>query len=192
MTDRTSVIAFAALASGCGTYSMVRSADTLPKHRVELAGGLATSGFEVNTVAHAAYGITDRVEVLAQNEIWNTFGEVRYGILNSRRDPVGLAVGAGGGAAVTLVSAVSGSSGAAATASVAVGRDFGRLTLTLGNREILMVGGYLASATRLGARLRVAGGFGVLLEGGATVHTKLVLGTAIVIGEGTAGLYVGF
>jgi hypothetical protein len=38
----------------------------------------------------------------------------------------------------------------------------------------------------------VARGLGVLLEGGATVHTKLALGAAIVVGEGTAGLFVGF
>jgi type IV secretory pathway TrbD component len=185
------LLAIAACATGCGTYSMVRSADTLPRGKLELAGGLAASSLEVNTVAHAAYGITDRVEVLAQNEVWSTIGEVRYGFLHSKSSPLGLAVGVGGGQAFTLLSAFSGNA-AAASASIAVGRDFGRVTLTLGNREILMFGGYLASATRLGARLRMSEHFGLLLEAGATVHTKLSLGTALAVGEGTAGVYFGF
>jgi len=44
--------------------------------------------------------------VVAQNEIWNTFVEVRYGLLHERDDGLSLAVGAGGGQAVTLVSAI--------------------------------------------------------------------------------------
>jgi len=196
MTVRSPVL-IAALATGCGTYSLVRPADTLPKGRFELAAGLAASGLgEVNTVAHGAYGITDKIEVLAQNEIWNTFGELRYGFLNSKHDPIGLAVGVGGGQAVTLLSAVSGGNetynGAAGTASVMVGTDVGPLTLTLGNREVLFFGGYLASSTRLGVRIRIADWFGLLVEGGATVHTKLDLGASLVIGEGTGGLYVQF
>lgn len=190
-------LALGVAASGCGTYSMIRSADTLPQGKLELAGGLSASNLgEVNTVAHAAYGLTDHVELLAQNEIWNTLGELRYGILHSRRDPIGLAVGVGGGQAVTLVSAVSGGNenfnGAAACASVAVGKELGPVTVTLMNREVLFFGGYLATATRLGLRLRATEHLGFLVEGGATVHTKLSVGAALVIGEATAGLYIGF
>jgi len=57
---------------------------------------------------------------------------------------------------------------------------------------VLFFGGYLASSTRLALRIHVGSNFGFLLEGGATVHTKLALGAALTIGEGTGGLFVQF
>lgn len=187
-----------ALLTGCGTYSMMRPADTLPAKHAEVAAGVATSQLgEANTILHAAYGITDRFEVLAQNEVWNSFVEVRYGILKTRPNGLALAVGLGAGRAVTFLSAVTSSGdhehydGAAGTGSVAVGRDFGRVALTLGNRTFLF-NGYLASSTRFGMRVLVAGPFGFELEAGATVHTPLGSGVALTIGEGSGAFFLTF
>lgn len=155
----------AAFAAGCGTYSMVRPASTLPAGKIEIAGGLATSALgEVNTIAHGAYGVTDRVEVLVQNEVWNTFGEVRFGLLDDETAPVSLAIGVGGGAAVTLLSAVAESDmrvdGGVGVASVAVGRRWDRFELTLANRSFVFVEGFIATSTRLGVRMPITGRLG--------------------------------
>ena len=194
--------ALAAMAAGCGTYSLVRPAETMRQGKVEVAAGLAVSGIgEANTIVHAAYAVTDDVEVLAQNEIWNTFGEVRYGILHERDDGLSLAVGAGGGQAVTLVSAVGdeldaddADSGAAGLVSVAVGKRLGPVDLTLGNRSFVQLGGgFIMSSTRLGGRFAIGEHFGLMLEGGATVHAPAdALDLALVIGESSAGFWLGF
>lgn len=189
----------AAASSACGTYSYVRSADTMPAGRVELTGAIAASQLEANTVVHGAYAITDRLEVIGQNEIWNSFVGLRFGILHSERDGIGLAIGAGGGQAVTLVSAIGeevkdgGDSGAAGVVEVAVGKRFGDVSLTLGHREFYMVPGFVAASSRLGVRWDLGDHFGLLLEGGATIHAPTSdPSLAIVIGEGTAGFWVGF
>jgi hypothetical protein len=185
------------VATGCGTYSMVRPAQTLPPGKVEIAAGLAASELEVNTVVHIAVGVADRVEILGQNEIWNTFGEVRVQVL--RNAPVDVVVGAGGGYAITFLSALTSSgdhdtvTGAAGTASIAIGRDWGSLALTLGNRSFFLASGYLASSTRAGLRVKLGSHLGLLFEGGATVHAPLgALDVAIAIGEATGGLFLQF
>lgn len=198
MSIRTSA-SLALLCAGCGTYSMVRPANTLPKGEVELAAGLAASQLgEVNTILHAAYGVSDRVEVLAQNEIWNSFVEVRYGILKQPESDVGLVVGAGGGFAVTVLSAVAeGDSetveGGAGTVSLGVGRRWGNAELTLGNRTVIFGAGFLASSTRLGLRFYAADHFGLMLEGGGTAHTATWAdGATIGIGEASVGFFFGW
>ena len=197
-----SIGALAVVAAGCGTYSLVRPAETMRAGKVELAAGLAASSIgEANTIVHAAYAITDDVEVDAQNEIWNTFVEVRYGILHERDDGLSLAVGAGGGQAVTLVSAVgdeldedSADTGAAGLVGVSIGKRLGPVDLTLGNRSFVQLGGgFLMSSTRLAARVAIGAHFGVMLEGGGTVHAPLdSVDLAIGIAEGSAGFWVGF
>ena len=176
---------------------MVRPARTLAPGTVEIAAGIAVSELEANPVGHVAVGVGDRVEVLAQNEIWNTFAELRYQVL--RDGPVDLAVGAGGGYAVTLVSALTSSgdhdtlTGAAGTVSISAGHSWGRVSLTLGNRSFFLTSGYVATSTRLGLRVRAVGRLGFLVEGGATVHAPLdALSLAFVVGEGTGGLFVEF
>lgn len=198
MSIRTSA-SLALLLAGCGTYSMVRPAQTLPKGEVELAAGLAASQLgEVNTILHGAYGITDRVELLAQNEIWNSFVELRYGILKQPDSDVGLVVGAGGGYAVTVLSAISeGDSetveGSAGTVSLGVGRRWDNLELTLGNRTVIFGAGYLASSTRLGLRLYAGRRSGFMLEAGGTAHTATWAdGATIGLGEASLGFFVGF
>lgn len=208
---RALAAAAAALAAGgCGTYSMVRPARTLPAGEVELAAGLAASNLgEVNTILHAAVGVAERVEVLAQNEIWNTFGEARYAVLSDAPtrggdgggDGVGLVVGVGGGRAVTVVSAVTEgvdedeetADGAAATVSVAVGKSWDAVSVTLGHRSFFLASGYLAASTRLGVRLHLGSVAGVFLETGGTVHAVLEAAeVGFVMVEGAAGLWVGF
>lgn len=188
-------IVLAVFASACGTYSMVRPARTLAPGTVEVAAGLAVSTLEANTVGHVAVGVSDRVEVLAQNEIWNTFGELRYQVL--RGGAVDLVLGAGGGYAMTLIAALTSSgdhdtvTGAAGTASIAAGHSWGRVSLTLGNRSFFLVSGYVATSTRLGLRVRAVGRLGFLVEAGATVHAPLdAPSLAFAVGEATGGLFV--
>jgi hypothetical protein len=189
--------AWVLLFAGCGTYSMIRPANVLERGKVEIAGGLAVSQLEANTVGHVAVGLGHYFEVLAQNEIWNTFAELRYQAIE---DSIDLSVGLGGGYATTLLATLTSSGsnenvqGAAATVSIAVGHTWGkRFSLTLGNRSFFLSEGYLATSTRLGVRLRIVGPLGVLLEGGATYHAPLgSLGLGLLIGEGTGGLYLAF
>jgi hypothetical protein len=194
------------LVAGCGTYSMVRPARTLPKGQVELAAGLAASNLgEVNTILHGAVGLGDRVELLGQNEIWNSFVELRYAILKdepAHGDAVGLVVGAGAGQAVTLVSAVTEAGeeesnesidGAAGLVSASVGKTWGNTTLTLAHRTFFLQGGYAASSTRLALRLAVSGGFGFFAETGGTAHSVLSEpAVGLVLAEAALGFWVGF
>ncbi|MBK9036534.1 MAG: hypothetical protein IPL61_35680 [Myxococcales bacterium] len=189
-------------ATACGTYSMVRPAETMPAGRVELTAGVAASRLgEVNTVLHAAVAITDDVEVLAQNEVWNSFAEVRYGILHTRRHGLALAVGAGAGRAITLVSALGeeldledADGGAAGLVSLAVGKQWAHLDLTLGNRTFVQTSGsFFMSSTRAVVRVIITPHVGVLLEGGGTVHAPIDAPDAsLFIAEGTLGGWVGF
>ena len=189
-------------ASACGTYSLVRPAETMPAGRVELTAGVAASRLgEVNPVFHGAVAITDDVEVLAQNEVWNSFAELRYGILHTRRHGLALAVGAGAGRAITLVSALGeeldlddADGGAAGLVSVAVGKQWAHLDLTLGNRTFVQTSGsFFMSSTRAVVRLILSRHVGVLLEGGGTVHAPTDQPDAsLFIAEGTLGFWVGF
>lgn len=189
------------MAAGCGTYSLVRPAETMRAGKVELAAGVATSQLgEANTILHAAYAITDDVEILAQNEVWNTFVEARYGVLHERDDGLSLAVGVGGGQAITLVSAVGESldaddadNGAAGLVSVSVGKRLGPVDLTVGNRTFVQVGSFFMSSTRGQARFALGEHFGLMLEGGGTVHAPLANpDLALFIGEGSVGFWIGF
>lgn len=188
--------------AGCGTYTLVRPAETLRQGKVELSAGIAASQLgEANTVLHAAYGITDDVEVLAQNEVWNSFVELRYGVLHEREgDDVSLAFGVGGGRAITLVSAVGDAldsddadAGMAGLVSAAVSKRAGAVEFTLGNRTFLQAGDFFMSSTRLAARLAIGEHFGVMLEGGGTVHAPIEHpDLSLFIGEGSAGFWLGF
>lgn len=196
------IITLASALGGCGTYSMVRPAETMRQGKVEIAAGLAVSAIgEANTIVHAAYAVNDDIEILAQNEIWNTFLEVRWGLLHERDDEMSLVVGAGGGQAVTLVSAVgdeidsdSADGAAAGEITVAVGKRLGPVDLTLGNRTFVQLDGdFLMSSTRLGVRLPIGRHFGLMLEGGGTAHAPVdSLDLAIFIAETSAGFWVGF
>lgn len=186
------------LASGCGTYSFVRPAHTLPQGQVEGALGVAASSLEANTVAHLAVGLGGGFEVLAQNEVWNTFGELRYQLLKG--GDVDLTVGAGLGYAVTLISAIDTSDeeydsteGGAGMVSIAAGHTWDKVSLTIGHRSMFLDGGYLAASTRASFRALLAGPLGLLLEGGATVHAPLDgIDAAITIPEATVGFFLGF
>ena len=189
------------VAAGCGTYSLVRPAETLRAGKVELAAGLAASQLgEANTIIHGAIGVTDDVEVLAQNEVWNSFVEVRYGLLHDRDDGMALAIGVGGGQAITLVSAVgealdedTADNGAAGLVSVSVGKRFGAFELTAGNRTFIQVGSFFMSSTRAAVRAAIGDHFGVMLEGGGTAHAPIAHpDLSLFIGEASAGFWVGF
>jgi hypothetical protein len=197
-----SVALLLASTTACGTYSLVRPADTLPAGRVELAAGLAASQLgEVNTIVHGAVGITDDVEVFGHNEFLNTFGEVRYGILHSDdrrprpgswprfrpRDHPGV--------------------GDRRRARLRQRRRRRRRGRQRHDRQALgldRAGGrqphlrpdrnaFLMSSTRAQARVGVSRSFGLLVEVGGTVHAPTdALDASLFIGEGSLGLWVGF
>jgi hypothetical protein len=187
--------------SACGTYSLVRPAETMRKGHLELSAGLAASQLgEANPILHAAYAFTDDIEVIAQNEVWNAFVEARYGLLHDAPNGLSLALGVGGGRAITLVSAVGESldadeadSGAAGLVSASIGKRLGNVDLTLGNRTFVQSGRFFMSSTRLAVRLAIGSHFGLMLEGGGTVHAPIESpDLALFIGEGSLGFWVGF
>jgi hypothetical protein len=190
------------IASGCGTYSLVRPAETMRAGKVELAAGLAVGAIgEVNPIVHGAYAITDDVEINAQTEVWNTFVEGRYGILHERDNGLSLAVGVGGGRAVTLVSLIGdevdpddADGGAAGLVSAFVGKRLGPVDLTLGNRTFVQFGGdFFMSSTRLAVRLAIGAHFGLMVEGGGTVHAPIEhADQALFLAEASAGFWFGF
>ncbi len=187
------VLAAVFLSSGCGTYSMLRSADTLPEGRVELNAGIAANAFgEVIPVGQAAIGVHDRVELLAQWELWNAFAEARVGLLNSERDGIGLTVGVGGGAGSTALEETTDElldieNDAVMTGSIAIGKRWDWFELTLGNRTMWLVPNFWVNSTRVGLRFNAGPHFRFIIEGGATVHHG-----AFAVGEGTVGIGTGW
>ncbi len=199
--SRLATIAILSLASACGTYSLVRPAETMRQGKVELAAGLAASQLgEVNTILHAAVAVTDDLELDAQNEFLNSFVEARYGILHHADDGLALAVGLGAGRAITLVSAIgdelegdSADAGFAGIATVSVGKRWGAVDVTIGNRTFVQSGSFLMSSSRVAARVAIGGHFGVMVEAGGTVHAPIEEpDLALFIGEGSLGFWTGF
>lgn len=169
----------------CGTYSHIRPADNLEHGKLELSGGLAANTLpEVLPVVSFAYGISDRVELEAQYEVYSALAEVRFGLLTTKADDFALALGVGGGYASLWVNDFVGHG--AALADLVLGRRFGEhVELYLGHKFMWLGGsGYLLNATRLG--VRGSWGWGHIgFEGGATVHHSF-----LVVGEATG--YIGF
>jgi hypothetical protein len=169
----TAILVTAVASGGCGTYSLLRPADTLPAGRVDLGAGVAVSSLpQTVAVAHAHVGLADWLEVGAHYEVYSAFGEARLGVLSTSRNGFALAVGGGAGGVRTL------GWGPAAMTSVTVGRRFGDLDVYLGNRFVYAPGRATIDATKLGARLTLRDRIYVGVEGGATWHTVLWLAEA--------------
>ncbi len=191
-----------AVAGGCGTYSLVRPADTLRAGKAEVAAGLAAGGFgEINPILHGAVGVTDDVEVIGQTEVWNSFVEGRFGILHDRDNGLSLAVGVGAGRAVTLVSllgdevdSTDANGGAAGVVSASVGKRLGPIELTFGNRTFVQTNGdFFMSSTRLAMRGAIGEHFGLMLEAGGTVHAPIQHpDLSFFIPEASVGFWIGF
>ncbi|MFO0747800.1 MAG: hypothetical protein U1F43_19360 [Myxococcota bacterium] len=184
-----SFVALAALAAlaapACGTYSHMRPADNLEAGRAEVSAGLAFNTLpEVLPVVSAAVGLTDRIELEGQYEVYSALAEVRFGVLTTKANDFALSLGVGGGYASLWVDEFVGHG--AALADLALGRRFGEhVEVYLGHKLMwLGGGGYLLNATRAGVRVSWPWGH-VGVEGGATVHHSF-----LVVGEGTG--YIGF
>jgi len=160
----------------CGTYSVLRSADTLPKGQVELNAGLAANGIgEVVPVGQVAVGVHDRVDVFAQWELWNAFAEARAAVFKSELDGIAVTIGIGGGVASTALEEASDTlqgveNDAAMVGSVYIGRRFDWLDVYLANRTLWLVPSFTLNSTKLGVRLNASEHFRFIIEGGATVH----------------------
>lgn len=179
--NRTCAVVLAACLwwSGCGTYSMLRSAETLPAGKAEVNAGMAANGFgEVIPVGQIALGLSDRIEVLGHFEVWNVFAEARGAILKNDRDGLALTVGVGGGAGSTALEETADElrdvkNDAALTGSVAVGKNWSWLDVYLSNRTMWLVPSFFVNSTRLGVRLKANRHVRLILEGGVTVHDGL-------------------
>jgi hypothetical protein len=184
------MLACPALASGCGTHSLLRPADTLSAGRLEVTAGTAANTIpEAIPVLQVAYGVTDRVELVGQHEGATAIVEARYQAVARAEHGFSLTVGLGGGAVATR-GAEGGSGGAAAVGScVVVGTRAAGIDVYLGNRSFAALGGGSAwlSASRAGVSLPLGHHLRLIAEGGVTLHAGVVT-----VGEGTAALAVGF
>jgi hypothetical protein len=178
--------------SACGTYSMLRPADTIPRGAFEVNAGLAANGLgEVLPVVQGAIGLADRLELVGQYEIYNGFGELRGQVLDSRQHGVGLTLGVGGGVGFTFAEALGEDeetvNDGAATASLVIGRELGSVDLYLGDRIMWLIPSYAVNTTKLGVRINAGRYFRVIAEGGATIHNG-----GAVLAEGTVAIGLGF
>lgn len=175
------------LLTACGTYSHLRPADNLRAGGVEVSAGVAMSSVpEVVPVVQAAVGVTDRVEIEGQYEVYSALAELRFGVLSTERHGVALAIGAGGGMASVWQDLGDDSfRDGAVVGDVVFGKRWDAVELYLSDKAVVLVStGYVINAVKAGVRGRFHG-VHLGLEGGVTTHHAF-----IALGEGT--VYLGF
>jgi hypothetical protein len=177
-----------ALLASCGTYSLLRPADTLRAGQVELGAGVAVAaghGYsEAVGHARAHVGLTDWLELGAQYEEYTTFAEVRFGLLSSERHGIALALGAGAGVYTAWQWNVAWDRPLTLTSNTA---GLGEVSLTLGRRwrwlEVYAGDRFFAisadgstwgtlNAVKAGVRFTLWRHLVLGLEGGATLHDR--------------------
>lgn len=192
MSLRTTSLALVVASScsvACGTYSALRPADNLRRGEVDVAAGLAANQIgEVLPVVRATVGVTDRIEIGAQYEVYSALASARLALLRS--DEHGIAVSAGvEGGYVSVLDALDGDDydlgiqGEALGGVLAVGRRWRSLEIYAVTKA-LAAGWGQGSTSFLGvyrAGLRIALGdhFYLGAEGGGTLHHS------VFVGEGT-------
>jgi len=73
-------VGFAGWLTGCGTYSLLRPADTLKRGELEMTAGAAFNTLpEMTLVGQAAFGLADWLELGAQYEMYSALGQLRFG-----------------------------------------------------------------------------------------------------------------
>lgn len=185
------IVVACGLLAGCGTYSMLRSADTLPEGRGEINVGLAANGFgEVVPVGQAAVGLSDRFELIGHFEVWNAFVEGRAALFKSDRDGFALTLGLGAGAGSTALEEATDElldiqNDAAVTGSVALGKQWSWLDVYLSNRTMWLVPNFYVNTSRLGFRLKANRHLRLILEGGVTVHHGIFAVPEVSVALGT-------
>lgn len=176
--------------TGCGTYSLLRPADTLKRGELEMTAGAAFNTLpEMTLVGQAAFGLADWLELGAQYEMYSALGQLRFGLLSSEKHGLALSIAVGGGYA-TLLEAIDVESrdvrSAGPLAGLTVGRRWDSFELYLGNKTLMLLpDAYFLNAVRAGVRYTIHQAIVLGLEAGVTFHHNFV-----VLGEGTA--HVGF
>ncbi|MBN2496494.1 MAG: hypothetical protein JXR96_18010 [Deltaproteobacteria bacterium] len=177
-----------ALLPGCGTYSVLRPADTLEEGSFAFTNGVAANSLpEAVYVAQASVGLLDWLELDAQYEVYSALGQLRFGVLHSEEHGVALALSAGGGAASlwdSLDTTADVLDFGAITAGVTIGRRWAFFELYGGWKGLLLVpGAYFINTAKLGFLFTLFDHFLIGLEGGCTAHHSF-----FVLGEGAVHL----
>jgi hypothetical protein len=190
---RLAVIAIALCAwtaTGCGTYSLLRSADTLKKGQFEVS--VAATGNtlpELLGAVQVAAGVTDWLELGAQYEVYSALAQARFGVLSSEKHGVALALAVGGGASSLWTSALSDPHhefSPTATAGFTIGRRWDFFELYLGEKCLFLTPEkYFINTGKLGVRFTVWKHLLLGAEAGVTLHHDF-----LVLGEGALQLGV--
>jgi hypothetical protein len=162
----------------CGTFSSLRPADTLSEKEVEFTGAVAANHIGIVVPAlRIDYGVSDRVEIGAQYEVYSYLVNARYGLLKSEEDGIGLALGLAAGEAFFISNFSSSFSDAVWRSSpvfaptLTIGRKWDSFELYLGYKAFFGTSGnYEIGSLKLGTRFWVSKGLGLTLEGGTTHH----------------------
>ncbi len=185
---RAALLCALAAGAGCGTYSLLRPADTLSAGHFELTGGCAVNTVpEAVPVAQAAVGLTDWLEVGAQYETYSALGQLRFGLLSSEKHGIAIALAAGGGFASVweeLGTDANYHQSGGPLAGLTIGRRFDWFEPYLGGKVLVLFdSGYTITSLRAGFRIILFDHLVLGVEGGATFHHNF-----LVVGEGTGHL----
>ena len=159
----------------CGTYSMLRPADTLKQGEFEMTGGVAANSIpELVAVAQLGVGITDWLEFGAQYEVYSALGQLRFGLLNSADHGFALALAVGGGASSFLENLDDDRDAfdnGVILAGLTMGHRWDFFDLYLGCKSLFLLPlQYSINTVKLGAMFTFFDTLIFGLEGGATLH----------------------
>ncbi len=201
MIFRMGVIAVAVFLSGCGTFSVVRPADTLKSGQFEASGGLTANHLgEFLFVGKGDFGITDWLEVGAHYEVYSYLIGLRAGLLHTDDHGFALALGLQTGRTLRLLKVIfssndTSSEGAFTVApSLTLGRRWDQFEPYLGMKVFLFpshmdIGGadfdYIFSG-KIGFRFYPSEKIFLFFEGGPSIH-KIFLGEQATLAEGALG-----
>lgn len=171
--------------TGCGTYSLLRSADTLSKGQFEISAAITGNTLpEVLGAVQGAVGVTNWLELGAQYEVYSALAQVRFGVLSSEKHGVALALAAGGGFASAWTSAWR--SQGTVLGGFTIGRRWSYFELYLGDKCLFLIpDSYFINTGKLGVRFTLWKHLLLGAEAGATLHHGY-----LVVGEGALQLGV--
>lgn len=160
----------------CGTYSTIRSADTLNKGQIEGNLGLGVNQFgEGVPLARASVGLTNRLEASAHFETYSALASLRYGLLKSKSSPIALSLGVEGGTHVFLRGGLNDNlENELIGVAFSIGKAWKWGDLYLSHKSFISGIGnsrnFYFSTNRLGSRLNVSDFFLIGFETGASIH----------------------
>ncbi len=190
------LLGFSLSCIGCGTFSILRPADTLSKNNSEFSFGMAANSVGgVQPMLQWNYGLSNQIELGAQYEVYSYLLGARYGLLSSEKHSFAAACGLSVGQIneVTQFGFSANSSGTwintgAIIPELTIGRRWRSLELYLGYRAFFGFAynwSYTIGTIKLGTRFPIEPHIFFTLEVGET-HT-VTSGLFFQVIEGTAG-----